>query len=654
MNHLLEAGRIGKLEVKNRVIMSAMSINTLVDVDGGVSDRVVDFYLERAKGGVGLIISGATRVEEKLEPPPESPWSPYLRLTSRRHQARLNTLVELLHDYDTKLFMQFTAGNGRSGRINPVVPSIVELPECHHSPVLKQPARIHRVLTSSNIKELVQDFGFAAKLAYDSGVDGIELHGHEGYLLDQFMTDLWNRRTDEYGGSTENRCRLACELIQTIKDVTNSGFPVVYQYGAEHKIPNGRTLSESVAIAGILEAAGADALRIDSGCYESHHFAHPTMYQPAGLNVDAASEIKKHVRIPVITVGKLGSPRLAEEIIREEKVDFVSLGRPLLADPYWVKKVCQKRIDDIKPCVYDNEGCHSRILFRKHLSCTVNPKTGLERYLGINAAKRVKKVFVIGGGPAGMEAARVLKLRGHNVELFERTNALGGLLNLISKLPFKKDMNDLNRYYVHQMNDLDVKIHLDYAVEEDIENIIEKKPDCVFVAVGSEPRRIEGNVIIVSGFSDRIMSFTEALRGERNTGQNIFVLGGGLVGCETALFLKSAKNSVTVIEQERDILREINWINRRHLMELLSEKCIHLSMNTEVLEIGDRIQLKRNSDVVKEEYDTLVVAIGSEPNHRIYSQLVNRVPEVCEIGDCRQPGMLKDAIWSAYRKARLI
>jgi len=650
MKYLLEKGKIGKVEIKNKVIMSAIGINSLVDMDGGVSDRAIDYYLNIARGGVGMIISGSARVEEKLEPSPEAPFSPHHRLNNKRHLPRLNTLVELLHDYDTKFFIQLTAGVGRIGSINPVAPSAI--PVFSHSGLGKR-HQITKEISFEDIQELIERFAISAKFAYDSGVDGIEIHGHEGYLQDQFSTELWNKRKDKYGGSTENRIRLACEIIQAIKGKTNADFPIIYQYGAEHRIPGGRELDESIKMAKILEANGADALRIDSGCYENWHFPHPPIYQKEGLNVDDAAKIKQEVNIPVITMGKLGRPAFAESILKKKKVDFISLGRPLFADPEWVNKVANNQIKEIRPCIGDHEGCLSRGFYRKYISCTVNPQIGAERYLKIEKAEKIKKIFVIGGGPAGMEATRVAALRGHNVQLFEKGNQLGGLLIPASVPPHKREIEELKDYFIHQMKILPIKVHLNFDVEKRSDELLIQNPDCIFIANGSRLPDITEIIKIDQNNDIQIVYAIDVLEGE-DTGEKVVVLGGGLVGCETALYLKSLNKDVTILECESRIAENLNWVNQTNILELLNTEKINIITNTKLIEVNQKLKLKSGENILEKSCDSLVVAIGSEPDNILLNIFEGKVNELYQIGDCKKPGKLLNAIWSGFRKARIV
>lgn len=648
MTHLFKPGKIGVVELKNRIIMAPISINSMVEIDGGISDKVIDYYLERARGGVAMIVSGFCRVEEKLEPSPESPFAPYFRLTSKRHLIRLSNLVELLHDYDTKLFLQLSAGMGRLGTYNPVAPSRMRA-FCHRTRGLK-PDVYTRELSVSEINELVNSFGDAARSAYEAGVDGIELHGHEGYLLDQFMTALWNNRTDKYGGSLENRCRLACETMKNIKTKTDGKLPVIYQFGAEHKIPGGREIDEAIRVATILEENGADSLKVDTGCFENWYYPHPTNYHPEGMNVELTAMIKENVRVPVMTVGKTDVPTYAESLLRDGKVDFISLGRPLLADPQWVNKVRENRIDEIVPCIGDNEGCLKRIIQRKHLSCTVNPAVGEEKLLSLSLARGIKKVFILGGGPAGMEAARVCRLRNHHVELFEKEKQLGGLMNPGSIPPFKREVWRLKEYYRRQMDLLKVQVHLEFDIEKQYSHIIKESPDAVFVAVGGKQNLLQYDAELEG---KRVMTSVEVLN-NNTPAENVIVIGGGLIGCEVALHLSLMGKTVLVVEMQDELMKGEFFVNRQHLVELLHMHNVETLLNTQVRDIHDSQFVDRNGKHIGRDNSAVVLALGASSNTEIFEQLRGEVESLVPLGDCKRPGKLIDAIWDGYRKARLV
>ncbi len=373
---LFESGRIGRLSLKNRIVMAPVAAVGLVEPDGRLSQRGIDYYVARAKGGTGLIITGVAYVDREMGYPHYS----YV-VDSDRCVARLSELAEAAHDYQAKVALQLTAGFGRVAlpmqlrRGGAVAPSAL--------PCFWNPSITTRELTIEEIERLVQAFGFAAEIVSTAGIDAIELHGHEGYLFDQFQTALWNKRTDRYGGDLEGRLRFVLEVIEAIRRGAGVDFPIIYRFGLTHYLEGGREVEEGLEIARRLEAAGVDALEVDAGCYETHYWPHPTPYQPPGCMVDLAEMVKKVVNVPVIAVGKLGYPELAERVLQEGKDYFIRLGRALLADPEWSNKVREGRLEDICPCIGDGEGCTGRLLAGKYISCAVNPAMGMERDFAI-------------------------------------------------------------------------------------------------------------------------------------------------------------------------------------------------------------------------------------------------------------------------------
>ena len=425
---LFEPGRIGTLEIRNRLVMAPMAIGGMVEPDGRFSEQAIAYYRERAKGGVGLIITGLTTVESEIEKNLLNGWAAFPRLDSGAYVPRLSRLVDSIHDYGARLALQLTAGFGRvapqflikQGR--PPGPSAVP---CFHNAAVST-----REMTVEEIRRLVKAFARAARVVQAAGVDAIELHGHEGYLLDQFKTALWNHRQDKYGGSLARRLQFVQEVITAIKEAVGDDFPVIYRVGLTHHLAGGRELAEGLEVVKCLERFGADALHVDAGCYETWHWAHPPLYQQPGCLSDMAAAAKQVVKIPVIAVGRLGYPELAESLLAEGKADFIALGRALLADPDWPDKVRRDRVQEIRPCIGDHDGCLGRSFKGKPLSCSVNPAVGLEDEMRLQPAQKIQRVLVVGGGPAGMEAARVAAVRGHAVTLVEQSDRLGGMLEI--------------------------------------------------------------------------------------------------------------------------------------------------------------------------------------------------------------------------------
>jgi 2-enoate reductase len=497
---------------------------------------------------------------------------------------------------------------------------------------------------------LVESFGNAALIARASQFDGVELHGHEGYLMDQFTTALWNRRKDKYGGDLMGRMNFVLSVIKAIQEKAGTDFPIVYRYGIEHKIEGGRTAEEGIEMAKILEASGVAALHVDAGCYDNWYWPHPPGYQPPGCMVDMAVTVRPHVRIPVITVGRLGYPDLANQVIQDGKADFVALGRPLLADPDFAAKARRGQADEIRPCIGCQE-CFIRLEKQQSLSCTVNPQCGDEKRLALVPAPKPKKVMVIGGGMAGMEAARVCVLRGHQVTLYERSNRLGGILNAASQPDFKHDVKRLLNFQIREMNKLsDLMIKKDTEVTEEM--IQREKPDVIFIATGSVPLKeaeIEGLG------STPFVTPEDVLEGKIQTGSRAFIIGGGSVGCETALFLAKKKVSVLVAEMLPRVASDLFEANRRMLLELLKENGVEILIQARVKRVTPgKIFVSAPEGEKEFTADLIVLAVGRQPVNHFVNIAERFVDELYFIGDCVSPGKIKDAIWEAFKQARRV
>jgi len=673
---LFERAHIGTMSLKNRIVMDAinnqMATPTVSEPfveEGALTQRAIDFYVARAKGGVGLIKTHCFHTNTTFEPSGGD-----AVINSERCVAWLNDLAEAVHDYGAKVCAQMTPGGGRNYPRRPSVPH-GELIGPSAIPGFREadgklprigpgryPARaekpvIVRELTTEEIGQIVRDYEFSAKICRIADIDCIEIHGHAGYLLDQFLTPLWNKRTDKYGGDLDGRLRFAYELIEAVKKGAGADFPVLFKYALTHYMEGGREIEEGLEIAKKLEAAGVDALTINTGCWETYNLTTPPTTQPRGLTVHVCEMAKKVVNIPIIAVGKLGYPELAESVLQEGKADFISLARYLLADPDWANKVKEGRTEDIIPCLGCDVGCVGRVRQRKVISCAVNPRTGFESQLTIVPAEKKKSVLVIGGGPAGMEAARVSALRGHKVTLWEKEDKLGGQLIPASVPDFKDDYKLLIDYLSTQITKVGVTVELE---KEATPKLIQGfNPDVVFIATGAthEIPDIEG---IQKGIeSGRVITAVDTLLGKQEVGNSVVVIGGGLIGCETGLHLAQQGRNVTIVKGRSiaTLPDDMPWGNALDLVKLLDDNKVKILDNTQVLRITEtgvdvaNQQGKQVSLVA----DTLVIARGMKPTHGDLAEtLRDKVPEVYPIGDCVRPRVVLNAIWEGYRTARLI
>ncbi|ALA40648.1 MULTISPECIES: oxidoreductase [Paenibacillus] len=659
---LFEPMKIGKLEIKNRFVMAPMGPGGLCDADGTFNERGVEYYVERAKGGTGLLITGVTMVENEIEKC-ALPSMPCPTLNPLNFVKTGKMMTERIHAYGTKIFLQLSAGFGRVS-----IPSIVGKTAVAPSPIPHRwlPDVICRELTIDEIHTYVRKFAESAAIAKKAGFDGIEIHAvHEGYLLDQFAISFFNHRKDQYGGNLRNRLRFAIEIVQAIKAECGQDFPVSLRYSIKSFIKDwrqgglpgeefqeqGRDIEEGIEAAKILEEAGYDAFNGDVGSYDSWYWAHPPMYQEKGLYLPYNKILKTILKVPVITAGRLDNPDLASKAIREGKTDMIALGRPLLADADIPNKIKAGKIEKIRPCLSCQEGCMGRLASFATISCAVNPACGREKDYALGKADQSKKVLVIGGGPAGCEAARVAAIRGHHVTLFDKNNRLGG--NLIpGGIPdFKEDDHLLATWYEGELKDLKVDVQLNTEVNRTTVN--EYAADVVIFATGSSPKTFS------IGTSTKVYSAEEVLLGKKDPGASTVIVGGGLVGCETALWLADQGKKVTLVEMQEDILTvggPLCHANEDMLRDLVAYKDIHLLTNAKIVDANDQEFVLQNKDGEETilNADSAILAVGYTPQQSLYEDIQNEVSESYLIGDAKQVQNIMYAVWDAYEVTRNI
>lgn len=641
---LLEPGRIGNLEVKNRIVMAAMGTGGGSEPDGTWSDRVREYFVARARGGTGLITTMLVFVNRDFEP---ASHYRFLNLYDDRQLAALRLIVSDVHRFGCRFCVQLTAG---FGRVMPPQLQDAEVPpiSASENSCYFNPHRVTRGLTTDEVSVLSASFGLAAARCRAAGVDAVELHGHEGYLLDQFMTALWNKRTDRYGGSEEKRLTFAREAIAAIHADAGEDFPIIYRFGLTHHLRGGRGMAESLRIASKLEAAGVAALHIDAGCYEAHEWAHPTTYQAPGFLVDLAAAVKQHVKIPIIAVGKLGYPELAERTLEEGKADFIAIGRGLLADPEWPNKVRDGKSSLIRPCIGDNMSCLIDLISDRPTSCTVNPQCGHEIDYGLVPIKGTKAVLVIGGGPAGLEAARVAALRGFNVKLWEKAQALGGNLRLASVPDFKHDLRLFLDYQIGKIRQMPaIEVSCSKMATDD--DVVAEGADYVIVATGATLQPPD-----VPGLEGRTTDAVSVLNGQARLGRRVLVVGGGLIGVETALYLARKKHKVTLASRRLEIdLEDAHPINRRVLKAMVEESRMDIKTCCELV-CGIDGGILLDIAGIQEEFplEMVVFCRDMRPDNVLAEALSGRVKALHLIGDCVTPRTVKEAIWEAFHAAR--
>ena len=650
---------IGKVQLKNRIAMAPMGIEYMVNPDGSLNRRVVEYYLERARNEVGMLICSVFKVENKIEALEAS--TPQITESSL---GFLGDLCDAAHSYEARVFAQLTAGFGRV-----TVPSTLRGPCVSASalPNFWDPAITSRALTTEEVDVIVQAMGDTAERLVLAGVDGVELHGHEGYLFDQFTSSIWNKRTDKYGGSLENRLRFPIECLQEIRNRVGDRLAVQYRFGLKHYVKDGnrgalpgevfreagRDVDEGLEMAKMLERVGFDALHVDAGCYESHYWSHPPMYQKHGCMVDMATKAKEVVKIPVIGVGRIDIPELAERLVEKGQVDIIAIGRGLLADPHWAAKVKAGKVDDIRPCVGCYDGCFGHYAFVRPISCALNPSSGRERTYQLVSTHASKRVLVIGGGIAGMEAARVVATRGHDVTLYERDVRLGGMVNRAACPEFKNDLKRLLVWYERQLKEAGVKVELGVRVSPD--DVVKEDADAVFVATGARPVVPE----IPGVDKGSVTTAVDLLDGKAEPGDRVAILGGGLVGCEIAIWLAQKDKSVTIIEMLPTLMSggvPVPSQVKMMVQDMLGAHHVDVVTDAEVTEITSQgvRALRGNAQPVEVMATTIVLAVGMTAERRLYEDLSQRLNCVYAIGDCREPKNIMNAVWDAYEIARAI
>jgi 2-enoate reductase len=641
---LFEAGKIGTMEVKNRIIMAPMGLGAMTEADDDWGGNVREYYIARARGGTGLITTSLVFVSQKLEPHTGHRFN--LHLDS--HLKSLSGIVEGVHQYGAKVSVQLTAGFGRVLSARRQDPNVAPV-SASATPCYSNPERITRSITTDEAQELAQAFGGAAKRCRMAGVDSVELHGHEGYLMDQFMSGLWNQRNDKYGGSREKRLTFAREAIASIKKEVGEDFPVIYRFGISHYLEGGRTVEESLWIAKQLEAMGVHALHVDAGCYETSWWPKPPTYQPPGCMIDMAEKVKPIVKVPIITVGKLQHPTVAEKVLEEGKADFIAIGRGLLADPDWPNKVMEGRLEDIRPCIGDNDGCIGQLSSGRATSCTVNPACGHEEEWALTAIDNKKQVLVVGGGPGGLEAARVAALRGLNVTLWEKADRLGGNLWPASVPEFKKDLWDLVNYQVTQLKKLPVRIELNR--EATLDDIINFEADAVIIATGA----IQDKLRIPGTNGHEVITTIDLLLNKAEVGKSVVVIGGGLIGCETAVYLSQKGHQVTLTSRRIDTLTGMYHANREMLLEMMVDYNVQVLTNCWPMRIvAGGILVKHNDQERTLLAESMVSATNMRPCNELHKALSGKARGLYAIGDCVEPRSIINAIWEAFHTARKI
>ena len=676
---LLTPWKIGNCEIKNRFVLTSMGGTDLFGwmEKNHFDEAGADFILEVAKNNCGLVLPGCQ--------PVYNPMFGQWLYKNRKMYRDLAEWMPKFHKTGAKLFIQLTAGFGRSFTVSPMMETLYTNPVLRilSKPVMDldkitasasaSPNRWSdkipsRALTVEEIHEYIDAFARSAKLCQEAGVDGVEIHAvHEGYLLDQFTLPYVNKRDDEYGGSLENRYRFAAEIVKAIKKECGQDFPVSLRYSVVSKtkgfregaLPGedykevGRDMEESEKAAKFLQDAGYDMLNCDNGTYDAWYWAHPPIYMPENCNLEDVEHIRKFVDIPVVCAGRL-SPEAAADSIREGRIDGAGFARNFLADQEWITKLIDDREEDIRPCILCHNGCFNMCHYKgvpndQSLSdslglarCAVNAETMQKDKHYIRKASSPKKVGIIGGGIAGMEAARVLKLRGHNPIIFERSDKLGGTFIAASAESYKEKLRMLLAWYRREMDKLGIDIHLG----TEIRSLEEMKYDAVIVATGARPRVFDN----VPGF-DKTIEACEFLNG-KEVGNTVAVIGGGLTGCEIAYELALTGKHPIIVEMKDDLIAQtgVCLANSSYLREWFALNKTPVYLETSLQEVRDGEIVCRTKDgEITIKCDSVISSVGYIP-----APLTKGETSAYYIGDCKKVGNLRTVIWDAYETAMKI
>ncbi|MGA2464844.1 MAG: FAD-dependent oxidoreductase [Thermodesulfobacteriota bacterium] len=620
--------RIGNLELKNRIVMPPMATN-FAGEDGSVNDRHIAYYVKRIRGGVGYITFEHTGVLQQGRAFPNM-----ALIDSDQNIPSFRKLAEAIHQENGKILIQINhAGRQTSASItgSPIVaPSAIPCPVRKEMP---------QALSHKEIQKIVEAFGEAARRVKESEADGVEIHMAHGYLINQFLSPFSNKREDEYGGDADRRMRMAVEVLRTVRNQVGSDFLVLCRLSADEYVEGGLKLEDTKEIAKALERNGADALHISACVAVSGYLNHPPYYAEEGVFVHLAQGIKSVVSIPIIAVGRIRTPELANQILEEKKADLISMGRALIADPDLPLKALEGRTDEILPCISCNRCIQS--IRKGALQCAVNPETGREGIFKLQKADRPKKIWIIGGGPAGMKAAEIAARRGHQVTLYEEKEKLGGRFLLASIPPKKQVLKEFIDQLERRLQKLPIKIIIGKPFSP--ASLRRGKPDGVIIATGAKPFFPP-----IDGIHEaKAISVEDALSSSTPLGEKVLVVGGGGIGAEVADYLSENRKEVTLIEMREGIALDQVGHLQHFLNKRLREKGVQILISTKAIrfEKGGLWVEDPQGTRKLEGFDSIVIALGSIPNDELVKLLKGKVPEIYVVGDASKPREVMEAVF---------
>ena len=674
LESLFTPWKIGNCEIKNRIVITSMGGTSIFGwMEPHHFDKeAANFLMEKAKNNVGLILPGIAPVRNVIG-------GQWLYKADGAFKE-LKGFMDELHKTDAKMFVQLTAGFGRAFSVSAPMEMLVSNPvlKAISKPIFdverlcagpsEAPNRWSdkvpsRELTVKEIHDLVEGFAKAAKKCKEAGVDGVEVHAvHEGYLIDQFTMKYTNHRTDEYGGSFENRYRFPVEIVKAIKRECGDDYPVSLRYSVvsyakgyregalpgEDYVEAGRDMEESERAAKYLQDAGYDMLNCDNGTYDSWYWSHPPMYMPQNCNLADVAHIKKYVDIPVVAAGRM-DPYTAAKAVADGELDGMGVARQFLADTEWVTKLKDDREEDIRPCICCHNGCFTMAHYNGvsndqdpkdaiHMArCAINPETMQTKKYKIVKTNSPKHIAIIGGGIGGMEVARVCAMRGHTATIYEKSDRLGGIFIAAAAPEFKEKDRELIEWYRREM----VKLNIEVKLNTEVKNIEDIKADKVVIATGAKPKRFSK----LPGI-DRSIEACEYLLKEKEVGENVVIIGGGLTGCEIAYELYLEGKNPTIVEMKNDIIAVpgVCLANSSYLRDFFKLHKVPVLLETAIDAIKEDGVIVKHKDGTKEELkaDSVIMSVGYVPTPLVEDK---KYPLV---GDCKKVGNLRTVIWGAW------
>ncbi len=668
---LFEPVRLGSLELKNRICMPALHHN--YSPEGFANEKLIRYYETRARGGAGLIIVGGCSIDRAGGGPL------MIGLHDDKFIPGLQQLAAAVRDGGAAVAAQLYQAGGYAYKAfteeHPFAPSAITSRLTRETP---------RKMTLQDIDRTIDNFAEAALRTKKAGFDAVEIIASAGYLICQFFSPVTNLREDAYGGSFDNRCRFGVEVLERVRERVGADYTILVRISGNDFIPGGNTSSEAARFAGILEAAGADCFNVTGGWHESR-IPQITGHLPRGAFAYLARKVKESVNVPVMAANRINNPAVAEQILRDGCADLVCMGRALIADPDLPRKILSGKEKSIRHCIACNQGCLDSVFTLKEVHCTVNPLAGQESSIEVTPARKAKKVLVVGGGPAGLEAARTAALRGHRVTLWEKGTATGGQLHYAARPPGKEEFGTLLGYYRHALSAAGVDVVLNQTAT--VENILEFRADAVIIATGALPA--PAPFPVEAGTAHKVSGAWDILQGAVIPGKRVIVAGGGSVGCETALtvasmgtidaetlkflmeyeaetagtllpLLNRGTREVTVVEALPKAARDMGISTRWIMLKNLDRLGVEVLTGTKIKEINSKgaIIVREGGDHGSAAgptllpADTVILALGAIANDHLHSRLEGKVEQLHLVGDAAGPRKLTDAIREGFAIGR--